>query len=269
MKYALLAPVVLLFALMVGWPLVELVAISMQRTNFLSSAFVGFDNYRAVFTDGRYVQAFANSGAYIVLITTLQVGAALSLALATLGLRRRMVDVARAVFYLPALSAGIIIAQVWRWAFHIDGPVNWALGQRIAWWSSAWTAIPAVSAIVVAATLGGVFLVLTAALHSIDRGLFDAARIDGAGPLAIKLRIAVPMIGHAIAAMALLAMISAPQVFETVYALAPYDHAATLTYHIYREAFVFGQHGRAAAGAVVLMVATGGLAYAQRRVVGE
>ena len=66
--------------------------------------------------------------------------------------------------------------------------------------------------------------------------------------------------------LALVAAIAALQVFETVYALAPYEHSATVTYHVYREAFVMGRYGLGSAQAFILLVATMGLALVKRRV---
>jgi ABC-type sugar transport system permease subunit len=267
MKYVLLAPLVLVFGVFVAWPLFEVVGLSLTETNFITSDFVGLANYRDTFRDRSFATAVVNSAAYIVLVCAVQVGTALTLCLLAVDASKRLRDVGRFLFYAPQITAGVIMAQSWRWVFHLNGPVNWMLGTDIAWFASRTTGIPVIALIVSSATIGVPFIVFLAGALGIDRSLIDAARIDGASRFQIKVRVIVPHLARLIWAMVLLAAIAAPQVFETIYALAPYDTTMTMTYHIFRTAFVFGDHGLAAAQAVVLLVAMVGMAYAQKRLV--
>lgn len=253
MRSALLAPALILCGLFLLWPMVEVVRLSLTSTNFIVTKYVGLANYAKAFTSPAFLRSVANSGLYILLIVPGQVVAALLIVLSVMDLPKWWHDGARFFFYIPALSAGIIIASIWRWMFHLDGPLNWALGTRVAWWASGATAIPAVSIVMVASTLGGVIIILLAAVLSIDRDLYDAAKMDGARPRQIKWRIVVPIIAPTIWLMALLAAIAAPQIFETVYALAPYEYSATMAYHIWSTAFQMSRYGQASAQAIVLL----------------
>ena len=252
----LLLPACLFALVFVAWPLVEVVRLSLIRTNFVSTRWVGLANFAALLRDGPFLRSLGNSVFYALLLIPLQTGVALIAALTVHDLPKRWHDAVRIVFYLPMLAAGIIIAQVWRWIFHIRGPINWLLGAEIAWFAQGATGIPAVTMIVAAVGIGGNMIVILAALLSIDRSLFDAARIDGASGFQTRWFIMVPIIWPTLLVLALLAAISAPQVFETIYALAPYEHTATVTFHIYREGFHMGRYGTAAAQAIVLCVLT-------------
>jgi ABC-type sugar transport system permease subunit len=92
-----------------------------------------------------------------------------------------------------------------------------------------------------------------ASIEAVDPGLIDAARIDGASWGQIKRHIILPTIAPTIALIALLSWIGAWQIIETPMMLAPQDYAATLTYHIYRQGFMFGKYGMASAQAVILL----------------
>lgn len=265
MKYALLVPAVLLFAVFVAWPLVELVRLSLTETDFITTQFVGLANYAAAFKDRAFLLSVANSAVYMVLMIAMSTGGALLIVLLVVDARKRWHDAARLVFYVPMLSAGVIIAQVWRWLFHINGPINWLLGTDIAWFARPVTGLPAVAFIVSATAFGGGVIMLLSSALAINPELYDAARIDGATRLQQKLRITVPLIAPMLGVMALLAAVQAPQVFETIYALAPYEHTATMTFHIYRSAFQMSRYGTAAAQALVLMLLTGGLAWAKQK----
>ena len=270
MKYLLILPALILSALFFIWPIAAMIKYSMLKTNFITTSFVGLDNYARAFRDPAFLRSWLNSFFYMVFMVVGQVGGGLAVALSTMNLSKRWHDTVRITFYVPTLSAGIIIAQVWRWVFHSRGPLNWIVkllgGESVAWFSQGVTAIPSISLVVVASGLGGAVIYFLAAILSIDRDLFAAAQMDGASWFQIKTRVVAPILRPIVATLALVAAIASFQVFETIYALAPYTHTATVTYHVYREAFVMGRYGLGSAQAFILLVATMGLALVKRRV---
>lgn len=266
MKYVLLAPLMICLALFVVWPIAELFIISLQRTDFIRSEFVGLANYARVIRDPVFLRAALNSLAYMGLMMLFTVGGALSIALLVMGESKRWHDVTRVLVYLPMLSAGLVIAQVWKWIFHIHGPINWLLGTNISWFAQGYTAIPAVSLIVSVSGIGGTCIVILASITSIDHSLYDAAKIDGASWWQIKLRIVLPLIMPTVAITMLMAAIAAPQIFENIYALAPFEHSATVGWRIYVEAFQMSRHGPGAAMSVYLMVVLFGMAWLKTRI---
>lgn len=269
MKYLLLAPSLLACGVLAVWPLVELVRVSMLRTDFITSRYVGLANYARVFADPAFIQTATNSLAYMGVMVTITIGGALGVALLAMRERKRLQDLVRVLLYLPVISAGIIIAQVWRWFFHVNGPINWMLGTDINWFGQGVMAIPAIGLIVATSGLGGTLIVILAAILSVDSSLYDAARIDGCSWRQIKFRIVVPCIAPTLAVMTLITVIAAPQVFETIYALAPFEYAATTGWLIYREAFQMSRHGTAAAMSMVLLVAMFTVAMVKQRLARE
>jgi len=268
-KYILLAPALLFAIVFSAWPIVTLIQYSMLKTNFITTEFVGMGNYVQAFTDSTFMRSWLNSAFYMLIMVVGQTGTALMVALSVFNFRKCWHDAVRIIFYVPALAAGIIIAQSWRWIFHSQGPVNWMLGKHsIAWFAQAGTAIPAIALIVVTAGLGGTTIILLAGILGIDTSLYDAAKMDGATGARIKRSIIVPLLRPMLALVTLLAMIASLQIFETIYALAPYSYTATVTFHIYREAFQFGRFGLASAQAVVLLAVTAGLTIVKRRIEG-
>ena len=81
MKWALLAPAVVLCVLFMVWPLVVVVQLSLQTTNFITTEFVGLRNYARIFTDSVFLRSVVNSLWYILLTTATRVGAALLITL--------------------------------------------------------------------------------------------------------------------------------------------------------------------------------------------
>jgi len=273
MKYLLLVPTLVFCALFVLWPLGEMVAVSLTKTNYITSVYVGLGSFKKVLTDASFLRSGANSALYIMVMVPATVVCSLGIALLAFNVRQKWQNATRIIVYIPILSAGIIIAQFWKWVFHYDGVLNWIVSlfgaEPVRWWAYTSTAVPAIAMIAAMSTLGVPVIVLLAAMIGISQDVLDAARIDGATNWQTKWRVIIPMVRRMILVIAFLALIAAPQIFETVYALAPYEHSATLGYRIYQEAFIFGRHGRAAAMSLLLLVAMVGFGVAQRRLQSE
>lgn len=265
MKYLLLIPAVVLSVIFTLWPMVEVIIMSFQRTHFLGDTWVGFANYARLLTDYSFKRAMLNSVWYIVLFIPLQVGGALSVTLLACRLSKRWQDATRFVFYVPCAAAGIIIAAIWEWIWHRAGPINWMLGTTINFFERSVTAIPAISITTASIGIGGYVIIMLATTLSIDKDIYDAAKIDGANNGQIKLRIVLPIIMPVVWLCILLSAINAPQVIEYIMALAPYEHSATAAFDIYREAFILGRYGSAASKAVILLIWMLAMAWAKTR----
>ena len=253
MKYILLAPILVFASMFVFWPLVELFIISMYKTDFISSYFVGLKNYFTIFNNVAFTQSIINSVFYMVLIVAMTTLLSLTITFLVFRETKKWHDITRIVVYLPMLSAGVIISQIWRWIFNVRGPINWILGTDIEWFSQGITAIPAISLVMAFTISGSHVIIFLASILSIPKDLFEAAQIDGASWKQIYLFIILPHILPIVAVMMLVSAIAAPQIFEFIYALAPFEHSSTMAWSIYVEAFQMGRHGTAAAMSVVLL----------------
>jgi len=269
MKYFLLLPTIVLYALFTAWPIVEVVRLSLYKTNFLKTTFVGLDNYIAALSDPSFVQSIANSLIYALILVPGQLLVALFFTLELYNMSKKWQDISRIIFYLPVLSAGIIISGVWKWIFHMDGPINWILNQfgieSIGWFAQGTTSIPIISFIVVFASFGGNVIILLAAALSIDKGIIEAAKIDGASEAQIKWKIIVPLMKPIITILGFVSAISAFQIFENIYALSPQVYSATMTFFIFQEGFMYSKYGLASAEAVILLIIILSLSLIKRR----
>ncbi len=265
MKYFLLAPAVVLSVIFVIWPMVEVFSMAMQKQHILGNTWVGFTNYVALLAEHGFKQSLINSAFYIALCVPLQVGGALLVTMAASRLSKRWQDMTRFVFYIPCVAAGMIIASVWEWLWHRNGPINWLLGTSINFFGSTAIAVPAISITTSSIGMGGTIIILLAVILSIDTELYDAAKIDGADSRQIKWRIILPIIMPTVWLMVLLAAIGAPQIIEYVMVLAPYEHSATVSYNIYSTAFIMGRYGPASAKAVILLIWMVAMAWGKNR----
>jgi len=254
----LLIPAIVFFSLFTAWPLGEVIVLSLYKTNFITTKFIGIDNYIAIFSDSDFITSIFNSLFYCFLMVPGELLLGLGSAFLIFKLSKKWQDVSRIIFYIPVLTAGIIIAQIWKWIFHIDGVFNWFIKliglSPINYFGDWYSAIPTVAFIVIIGSFGANTIIFLAAMQSIDKSLFEAAEIDGASFRQIKYRIILPMIMPTISLVTLLTIIASFGVIETIMMLVPQSYAATVTYSIYRSGFLFSKYGIASAEAIVFLV---------------
>jgi multiple sugar transport system permease protein len=228
---------------------------------FESPHYVGAANYaRMVSADPKFWQSLKVTLVYAVTSIPIQMAGGLLCAL-LLNLRRvRFTGLFRTVLYLPYLFTGVAISIVWRWMYAENGLVNHALGwfgiTGPAWLTSPTWALPAI--ILMNFTwLGGNMIIFLAALQGVPRSLYDAAEVDGAGPLGKFVHVTLPMISPAVLFNLVMGTIWSFQVFAVPWIMTEGGpNYATLFYvlNLYRRAFQYNEMGYACALAVVLFV---------------
>lgn len=258
LAYALLAPslfgvtmFLLLPMFVVGW-------LSLHRWDLLGPIrYVGLDNWRSVLTDGTFGNSLVVTLAFIALVVPAQ--SVLGLAAASMLARRLPGSVLfRTLYVLPWICAPIAIAVLWRWLLApTDGAINTLLGHRVEWLTDPDLALPVVSAVTVWTNVGYVTLFFLAGILAIPEGIHDAARLDGASAWQRFWKITLPLLRSTLFFVVVTGIISATQVFDTVYALTaggPQHRTDLVAHRIYTEAFGAAAVGRAAVMAIVLFV---------------
>ena len=203
MKYFLLMPTLIFFLLFTLWPIIKVIEMSFYQTNFIVTRFVGLQNYVDLFNNEAFIQSIKNSLLYITILPLLNVIVSVSITFLIADLSKKWQDISKILIYIPVLGGGIILAQVWRWVFAIDGLMNWILSlfhiAPVYWFGNSVTSIVVICVIVVIASFGGYIIMLLAALTSIDKSIYEAAKIDGASDFQIKIKIILPLIKSTIA----------------------------------------------------------------------
>ena len=180
---------------------------------------VGFDNFTRTVLDFRFLPALKNVLLYTSVWLVSLIVLVVALALLLHGRANRVSSTFRFLFYLPGALAGA--ASVLVWLFMLDPAVSpgsfflrHLLGSDLFVESIAPGKLPYVFAVIAFWTgAGGWIVVMYGALNTIPHDLEEAARIDGAGPLTIALRVKLPLIRKWIAYMAILAFATGTQLF--------------------------------------------------------
>ncbi|WP_036837627.1 carbohydrate ABC transporter permease [Pleomorphomonas oryzae] len=204
---ALVIPIVIVMGGLVFWPLATSVVDSFFRIDPMKpgTPFVGLANYGALMADSNVQTAWLNTLAYVAIAVVLEtiggMGAALLLNRVKHGRQWLL-----AITVLPWCLPPVVNAIVWMWIFNPSyGLLNHALlwlgviDSRQVWFNDRATALFLVSLVHVWRMMPLTAVILLAALQSIPRDLYEAARLDGAGPIKSFRLVTLPLISSGLA----------------------------------------------------------------------
>jgi multiple sugar transport system permease protein len=241
-------------------PVIALFVISLLNYNLLTPATAaGFENYINIF---RYDDAAHSLGVtvyYVLLNIPLQTVVALAMAV-MLNSKRRGMGIYRILFVAPYLSTPVATAVIWYWVFDPKlGAVNTLLADigitGPQWLSSSHWAMPVVAAVNIWQYVGYNMLFFLAGLQAIPKQIYEAAELDGAGPVKQFFRISLPLLNSTMLFVLVTGVIGSFQVFDTLYVLTqggPGNSTEVLNLKIYQVAFMDFRLGEAAAMSVLL-----------------
>jgi multiple sugar transport system permease protein len=265
--YALLAPSLFGVVTFLLLPMLVVAWLSLHRWDLLGPVrYVGLSNWFSVLTDPSFATSLLVTMLFIAIVVPTQ--SVLGLAAAAM-LARGLPGSGffRTLYVLPWICAPLAIAVLWRWILApTDGALSTVLGHRIEWLTDPDLALPVVSAVTIWTNVGYVTLFFLAGILAIPEDLQDAARIDGANTWQRFRRITLPMLRPTLFFVLVTGVISAAQVFDTVYALTaggPQGRTDLIAHRIYAEAFGAAAVGRAAVMAAALFVLLVGVTIAQ------
>ncbi len=236
-----------------------------------SGDFVGLANYQYVFGSPDVLGAIKNNILWLVLFTGLTVG--FGLAIAILLDRVRYEQGAKSIIFLPLAISFVAAGVIWQTVYAFDarvGPLNAVVtaagGDPIAWVRNGTTGTFALIIVGVWMWTGFCMVILSAGLKGISSELIEAARVDGANEWHVFRHIILPLLMPTIAVVATTMIITALKAFDIVYVMTngAFD-TDVLANRMYNELFNFTQAGRAAAIAVVLMLAISPVLFANVR----
>jgi multiple sugar transport system permease protein len=256
--YVLLAPSLFGVVTFLLLPIFVVAWLSLRRWDLLGPIeYVGLDNWRSVLTDPIFGNSLVVTLTFVAIVVPAQTILGL-LAAALLARELPGSGAFRTLYVLPWICAPLAIAVLWRWILApTDGAVSTVLGHRIEWLTDPGLALPVVSAVIVWTNVGYVALFFVAGMLAIPAELHAAARTDGASAWQRFWRITLPMLRPTMFFVLVTGIISASQVFDTVYALTgggPAGRTDLVAHRIYAEAFEAAAIGRAAVMALVLFV---------------
>lgn len=263
--YLFLSPWVLGALLLTIGPMLASLYLSFTDYDlFTRPAWVGLENYRALFTDDpRFLTAVWVTVKYVLLSTPLKLVAALAVAM-LLNRASRAQGFYRSAFYAPSLlGASVAVALVWRVIFDTEGVVDQSL-STVGMHTGGWVSNPRYSLLVLVALavwqFGAPMVIFLAGLKQIPQELYDASAVDGAGWWRTLRSVTLPMLSPVIFFNLVLETIHAFQAFTGAFVVSggrggPIDSTLFYTLYLYQKGFTEFRMGYASAMAWVLVLA--------------
>ena len=259
-EYGLLLPALAVATLVVFYPIVFAVDLSLHETLFLKKgAFIGFEHYAAFFGSVGGWQILKNSLVLVLGSTALAIPIGLGLAL-LLHMKIRLRAVFRMVLVLPWVISQVITALLWKWIlniqFGLSRLVTDALGLLpVDFVGEFETAMPTLILVNVWRTFPFAMLLLLAALQTVPRELHEAAEIDGAGAWSRLRHVTFPLIKSTVLVVAIMLSLSYFNHIDLPLILTgggPLGETRILALAAYEEAFVLNKMGYGSAIAMVV-----------------
>jgi multiple sugar transport system permease protein len=262
--YLLILPALLPFLVFIVGPLIGAMALSLFSYDLLTPArFIGLGNYQFLLHDPRAINSILVTLAFTIASVVLHVVVGLALALTV---NRRLPPVVgyglRVAVFFPVLISWAVVSLIAEYTLDPNfGFIPYYLDKvgvhDVNWFANPSTALAAIIGVDLWHTIGFSFIVLLAGLQVIPTHLYEAAKVDGAGPWRILRSITLPLLSPSLFFVVVISFIGAFQIFEPVHIITqggPGTSTETIVQYIYEKGFSQLHMGYAATLGLVVMV---------------
>lgn len=242
--YAFVLPFVAVFAAFSVYPMVFTLRLSFTDWRGTGAAhWVGLDNYAYLLGNADFWASMGNSAVMWLLVVPAQMAVGLGIALLLNSAKVRMRSFYRVAYLVPFVTPLVAVAQIWVVLFDQSyGAVNAALGlvglPDVAWLTSSEWAKPTLALLFGWKTTGFIVIILLSGLQSIDRGIYEAASLDGASPLRQTWSLTVPLVRRTMSFAVVLQTLAVFQMFAEPYVVTqggPYGSTTTAGLYLYNH----------------------------------
>lgn len=263
LRISLVMPAISGIWMVVGFPLLYALYISVHDYVLSQGAIQGFNprNYVEIFRDDLLIGASRNTLVLTASVVTLEFLIGFGLALLLNNRRLKGRDIYLLVLLIPMLMPPITVGLIWRLLLHPElGIINYGL-SLLSLPQPAWLGDPRLAMITIIIVdiwheTSFILLILLAGLTALPDELYEAAMIDGANSPQKFRYLTVPLMMPTILVAILIRLIAALKTYDLVYILTrggPGVSTETISYYIYRVAFVFLDMGKSSAMSFLLL----------------
>jgi len=264
--YFFIGPWLICFLAFTAIPFLTSFVLSFTEYNMLSEPqFVGWDNYIKLFTkDQLFTTSMGVTFKFVFISIPLRLIFALLVAM-LLNRKSKAVPFYRVVYYLPSILGGsVAVSVMWRYCFSKTGVLNTFLNTigipcDISWISNKNTALWSIILLFIW-QFGSPMLIFLSGLKQIPQSYYEAAIVDGAGPIKKFTKITIPLLSPIIFFNLVMQMIGGFMVFSQAMIITdggPMNRTLVYALYLYRQSFGYYKMGYGCAMAWVLLVIIG------------
>ncbi|MDT0574369.1 sugar ABC transporter permease [Streptomyces sp. DSM 3412] len=271
--YAFLLPATILFGLFFALPIGYAVWLSLHKVQVKglglgsgarSEVWAGFENYADALTDSELLDGALRVLGYGAIVVPVMLGLALVFALMLDSDKVRLAPFTRLAIFLPYAVPGVVAALLWGFLYLPDVSPFYFVLEKLGLPQpdllDGGGLYAALSNIAVWGGTGFNMIVIYTSLQAIPAEVYEAAKLDGATPLQTALKIKIPMVAPSLVLTFFFSIIATLQVFSEPTTLKPLTNSVSTTWSplmkVHRDAFGEGDIYSAAAGAVIIAMAT-------------
>ena len=253
-----LAPVAILMAVYIIYPIVDTFITSTYQWNGISAAkkFIGINNWKTLIADSSFWIAFRNN--FVIMVLSICIQIPIGLALATfLDFGGKRLTVFKVIWFIPLLMSSVAIGFLFTYALATNGGLvstisGWFGGGNVDLLGNPKTALLTVIAVICWQFTPFYMVYFMAAFTNIPYDVFEAARIDGATRGQYFWKIAFPLLVPSMKSAAILSMVGSLKYFDLIYVMTgggPGTWTESMATYMYKQSFSTFNMGEGSPGA--------------------
>lgn len=265
--YAFLVPGLALVGLMLIYPTFQTINYSFANSD--SSAYVGLQNYRTIFSDNEFWQSILNNVLWLLIVPAITVAFGIIVAVLADKLSALGEKIAKSLIFLPMAISFVGASAIWGLVYAYNNAGQAQTGLLNAIWvglggqPQTWLAIDAAKlnsillmVILIWLQVGFSMVLLSSAIKGVPEDTIEAGRIDGASELQIFGRIIVPQVWPTLIVVFITVLIGTMKTADIVYVMTNGNFSTNIIgAAFFVEMFKNMDNGRASAIVVMLMIA--------------
>ena len=263
--YLFLLPFLLFFVGFVIYPMFMCVYTSFfDATMGREDIFVGLGNYKTLFQDEVFWIALRNTLIIVLVSVPVTCGFSLWVASVISKMPVAATSIMRCIFYLPVVTGSVAVTMVWKWMynnyygiFNYLGTQAGLLEENINWLGDPRFALGCIILILLTTSVGQPIVLYVSALDNVDKGMIEAAEVDGASRMQAFWKIKWPQMMPTTLYILVITTINSFQCFALIQLLTlggPNNSTMTIMYYIYYNAFKLYKYGYGNAMGVILAI---------------
>ncbi|MFY4814490.1 carbohydrate ABC transporter permease [Haloarcula sp. AONF1] len=268
LRWILTLPALAVLAAFFVYPVGRALVLSLYQFDAAGRQFAGFENYVAILTAGAFWQSLWITAKFMLFAVSFEVGLGIAIAF-VLNSKVRFRGLIQTIGLVPLVISPTVVALLWQLLYQnggvldslvaplTNGPVPWLSDPSIALYAlvlpDVWQMTPLVT------------LIVLAGLQSVPDHVQEAAMMDGAGRMRRLVDVTLPYIKELVVLVLILRVIGTMRVFAKVFVLTrggPAKSTEVISMAMYREAFSYGNYGRASTMALLLLLIALAITYA-------
>jgi alpha-glucoside transport system permease protein len=265
--YAFLLPGLLLVGLMLIYPTFQTINYSFANSD--STAYVGLQNYKTIFSDSEFWQSVVNNILWLLIVPAVVVAFGVVVAVLSDKLSAGGEKLAKSLIFLPMAISAVSASAVWLLIYAYNNPGQAQTGLLNAIWvglggqPQTWLAIDTLKlnsillmVILIWLQAGFAMVLLSSAIKGVPEDTIEAARIDGATELQIFWKVVIPQIKGTIITVFVTVFITVLKIFDIVYVTTNGAYGTNVIANLFfNKLFAASEAGQATAIVVVLLIA--------------